>query len=109
MTEANFYEFRQNNSGGSFDTDMPRCLWIEASSEEEACAIAEEHGVYFDGIDKGIDCECCGDRWYRPWKDAMTREEVDSWYTQYWTGPNAVKWDKWEDPEIEFKIVEKKG
>ena len=107
MTEANFYEFHQNNTGGDFDTDMPRFMWIEASSEEEACAIAEEHGVYFDGIDKGYDCPCCGDRWYRPWR-SMSRAAVDLWYTEC-SGPDAIKWDKWEDPEVEFKIIEKKG
>jgi len=23
--------------------------------------------IYFDGVEKGYDCECCGDRWYEPW------------------------------------------
>lgn len=106
MTEANFYEFRQNNSGGSFNTKMPLYMWIEASSKEEACAIAEEHGVYFDGVDEGMDCPCCGDRWYRPWR-SMTREEVDE-SLAFELGPDAFNWGEWEDREAEFKIVEKK-
>ena len=108
MTEANFYEFYQNNSGGYFDTSMPLCLWVEASSAEEACAIAEEHGVYFDGVDKGIDCECCGDRWYSPlsFQHPKTREEVDE-LIEVRTGPDAIKWDEWPSQEAEFKVIEK--
>ena len=62
----NFYEFDQNNSGGSFDVTDKLChrLIIQASSEKEAIRIAEDMGVYFDGCEKGIDCDCCGDRWY---------------------------------------------
>jgi|DEB0MinimDraft_10_1074344.scaffolds.fasta_scaffold11020_3 hypothetical protein len=105
MTESKFYEFYQNNSGGYFDTSMPRFLWVEASSAEESCAIAEEHGVYFDGADKGIDCECCGDRWYRPY-GSVTREELDE-LIEVRTGPDAFKWDEWPSQEAEFKIVEK--
>ena len=106
MTDAKFYEFYQNNSGGYFDTSVPLCLWVEASSAEEACAIAEEHGVYFDGVDKGIDCECCGDRWYSPLDQPKTREEVDE-LIEVRTGPDAIKWDEWPSQEAEFKIVEK--
>jgi hypothetical protein len=105
MTESNFYEIYQNNSEGFFLTNMPRFLWVEASSVEEACAIAEEHGVYFDGIDKGIDCPCCGDRWYRP-NSPMNREEVEEKLAKL-TGPDALKWDEWPSQETEFKIVEK--
>lgn len=107
MTEANFYEFYQNNSGGWFDTKMPRMLWIQASSLEEACDIAEEHGVYFDGCEYGRDCHCCGDRWYRP-DSPMTREKVEEQLAKL-TGPDALKWDEWPSQEAEFKIVEKKG
>lgn len=106
MTEPNFYEFHQNNPGGFFDKNMPRYLWIEASSKDEACEIAEEHGVYFDGIDEGIDCPCCGDRWYRPWR-SMTREEIDESLARL-CDPDRFKWDKWPHPLAEFKIVEKK-
>ena len=107
MTETNFYEFRQNNTGGSFRQNMPRYLWIEASSEEEACSIAAEHGVYFDGVDRRIDCRCCGDRWYRPWR-SVNRTHIAE-IMEYHNNPDNFVWDKWEDPEVEFKIVEKKG
>jgi hypothetical protein len=66
MNMTKFYEYTQNNSGGSFEVDNDLChrLLIEADSAEQADAIAEALGVYFDGCDNGMDCECCGDRWY---------------------------------------------
>lgn len=65
MNNNNFYIFRQNNSGGSFtvDKDLSHFLFIEAPSEKEAMKKALDLGVYFYGVDEGIDCPCCGDRW----------------------------------------------
>lgn len=64
-----FYEFNQNNSGGSFDFDedagITHIVIVEADSEGEAIKRAEGIGLYFDG--KG-DCPCCGDRWSYPWR-----------------------------------------
>ena len=63
-----FYKYSQNNSGGGFDADervQPR-VFIEAESENEAEVIADRLGIYFDGVEKGHDCECCGDRWSYP-------------------------------------------
>lgn len=61
-----FYRFNQNNSGGSFveDEDLTHTVFIEAGSAKEANARAENFGIYFDGCNSGIDCDCCGDRWY---------------------------------------------
>lgn len=68
-----FYEFSQNNSGGSFDHDRDAgigySVWIEANNADQANALAEGIGLYFDGCDTGSDCACCGDRWYRAWSD----------------------------------------
>lgn len=68
LKETKFYEFTQNNSGGSFVVDEKLChrVIVEAKDEDEACDIAERMGVYFNGCEDGHDCECCGDRWYRP-------------------------------------------
>ena len=70
-----FYEFKQNNSGGSFAVNDQLChnLIIEANNSEEAESKAESMGVYFNGCDEGMDCPCCGDRWYRP-------DELESTY-----------------------------
>ena len=58
-----WYLFNQNNSGGYF-TPPAQYLWIEAENENEAERIAEEvFGVYYFGVDAGLDCPCCGDRW----------------------------------------------
>lgn len=62
----NVYELRQNNSGGVFIG--PTYVLIQADSEEQALVFAESHPdspVYFRGVLRGTDCECCGDRWYR--------------------------------------------
>ncbi|ANT41068.1 hypothetical protein BI024_gp64 [Streptomyces phage Nanodon] len=65
-----FFEYNQNNSGGSFDRDhsagISHYVIIEADSAIEANAKAEVIGLYFDG--EG-DCSCCGDRWYEAWSD----------------------------------------
>lgn len=61
-----FYEYTQNNSGGHFEVSEKLChrLFIEADSYSESESIAEDLGVYFNGVDDGFDCGCCGDRWY---------------------------------------------
>lgn len=62
-----FFEFRQNNSYGSFrfhrEAGISVHVIIEADSAEEANMRAEAIGLYFDGVERGIDCLCCGDRW----------------------------------------------
>jgi hypothetical protein len=62
----NFYEFCQNNTGGSFVVNDKLChrLIIEAKDGRAANRIAEDLGCYWDGVDSGMDCPCCGDRWY---------------------------------------------
>jgi hypothetical protein len=71
-----FYTFNQNNSGGSFDFDpqagVSHFVIVEADSDLDALSRAEDIGLYFDGIEKGYDCECCGDRWYQPYEADQT-------------------------------------
>lgn len=68
-----FYNFRQNNSGGGFNINPTSGVGIhtiiEANSMEEANETAERIGIYFNGVDRGHDCSCCGDRWSRAWRD----------------------------------------
>ncbi len=84
-----FYEFHQNNSGGSFEVDDahgigPR-VWIEGASVADAITRAETIGIYFDGCAIGRDCPCCGDRWYKPWRDdGSLQPEIDSEYDFNW-------------------------
>jgi hypothetical protein len=60
-----FYTFRQNNSFGIVDQDdhLDFVVIIESDSEHEAIQKALNIGIYFDGVDEGLDCACCGDRW----------------------------------------------
>ena len=67
-----FYEYSQNNSGGSFSNSekegIAEYVIIEALNAEHANTRAENIGLYFDGCDNGTDCSCCGDRWHRAYK-----------------------------------------
>lgn len=65
-----FYEYSQNNSGGHFHVDdkVCHCVIIEARSADEADIIAQDLGIYFDGVSKDLDCSCCGDRWTEAYK-----------------------------------------
>lgn len=101
-----WFEFDQNNSGGSFDVDDKLChrLFIEADDYDTAERIATHLGVYFNGVSQGIDCGCCGDRWsnYMPdelefpmdYEPSTIFHNVEE-YAQYmannygWTKPDA--------------------
>ena len=63
----NWYIFNQNNSYGSFHVTDTVChrLLIEAPNYGRAIEKAEELGCYWNGVTKGRDCSCCGDRWSR--------------------------------------------
>lgn len=62
-----FFHYHQNNSGGGMDIDdnIHINIIIEAKDNLHADTLAQQIGIYFDGIEKGEDCECCGDRWSR--------------------------------------------
>ena len=48
----------------------PVDVWVMAHDSSEACMLAETYaGVYFDGVEKGRDCACCGDRWYGAYEE----------------------------------------
>lgn len=57
-----WFLYRQNNSGGIFDEPAVH-VYVEADDTVEADRRAEELGIYFNGVESGYDCECCGDRW----------------------------------------------
>lgn len=89
-----WFNYRQNNSGGFFCEPAVN-VHIEADSAKEANRIAEENGLYFNGVDSHQDCECCGDRWHEQWDDEdgdkvpssygtpLTEEEKEG-KTLYW-------------------------
>lgn len=75
---TNFYQFSQNNPGGSFHVTDTLChrIFIEAASEKGAISKAEELGCYWDGVSDGIDCACCGDRW-SDWTQATDLDSIN--------------------------------
>ena len=60
-----WYEYSQNNSFGTWDINetVTQKVWVFAHDLAEANDFAETLGIYFNGVDEGIDCPCCGDRW----------------------------------------------
>jgi len=60
-----FFHFRHNNSGCSFTYNdiVAINVIVEASDADAANIIAQRIGIYFNGVDDGPDCPCCGDRW----------------------------------------------
>jgi hypothetical protein len=86
--EKRFYELSQNNSGGSFDLNERLChrLYIEAEDVEKAVKIAEGFGCYWDGVEKGMDCPCCGDRWHRA--ELVDLEKINT----QWNGYEITEW-----------------
>ena len=91
-----WFEYDQSNPGGSYDSSMPNKVFVEGKTAEEANDRAESVGVYFDGVDKGMDCSCCDDRWSRPWGDGE-----DSVFSRYWPGEGNIESTKVtpDDPE----------
>lgn len=79
--QTKFFEFHQNNSGGSFDIDDERGIgvnvWIEALNAADANDRAERLGIYFNGCSDGRDCDCCGDRWSAQWSDDRGSDKPD--------------------------------
>lgn len=73
------YVYWQNNSGGYFreirktykDNMLILPVKREGFSSNGYVSLAIEDKeiipkeVYFDGVEKGLDCPCCGDRWSR--------------------------------------------
>jgi hypothetical protein len=84
IVNTKFYEYDQNNSGGSFHNSekegIAEYVIIEALNAAHANARAEEIGLYFNGCDAGKDCSCCGDRWYRVYENYGSETIEESLY-----------------------------
>jgi hypothetical protein len=90
--DTKFFTFGQNNSGGGFHFDAKRGIThnviVEATDTEHAIARAEQIGLYWDGVDYGKDCECCGDRW-------STWCSEDAVPSVYGTPVAGLTWDQY--------------
>jgi len=59
-----YFEYRQKNSGGYY-YGPAKIVIIEAHDGAHADTIAvDTFDIYFDGLETGMDCDCCGARWY---------------------------------------------
>lgn len=88
---VSIYQYRQNNSGGSFVYDDPNGISEEVYIQADNPTMADEYamtlGIYFDGVASGRDCPCCGDRWQRAYE-----AEIELYFVRdYWRsdGPGA--------------------
>lgn len=91
MTTKKLFRFRQNNSGGEFivDDTVGVHVVIEAESADQANEVATKYlGIYFNGVDEGIDCECCGDRW-----DPVEGDGTDKVWICPPFGDSTREWD----------------
>ena len=87
--ENKFFLYRQNNSGGCFDQDENVDVNVIIEARYEPNRIAEDIGIYFDGVYKGMDCSCCGDRWYDSPDYYDTIEEALEYTYTKWGGTIA--------------------
>lgn len=99
--KLNFYEYNQNNSGGSFtvNKELAHRVFIEAENRERADEIAFGLGIYFNGVNDGVDCRCCGDRWNTPDElvfpyryGTFTKERAEKIVKKYKVGVKKTTW-----------------
>lgn len=89
MKDTRWYEFYQNNSGGDEILTLGQPIWVEADSADQANERALEFGVYFDGVDSGEDCDCCGNRWTRA-REEWSQKETPSGGALLPLGPKVI-------------------
>lgn len=86
---AKFFEFYQNNSGGSFEIDdaagIGTRVWVEAHNANQASRLAEAIGIYFNGCADDRDCGCCGDRWSEAYGDGEETPKINEEYDFNWS------------------------
>ena len=109
MNELKWFEFSQNNSGGHFDVDDKVChrLFVEAKSFDDAVEKAEELGCYWYGVDNGIDCPCCGDRWSKWCDDPVDLEKykTEGYRVSVYDGIWSDTEGEWENKYRKYGVV----
>lgn len=94
-----FYEWTQNNTYGHFEVDenISHRVVIEADSYEQAEDKAFDFGIYYNGVEDQMDCDCCGDRWYDGRE--LTDRSLDGKTIDEYLQDLADQYG-WEDPDI---------
>lgn len=102
----NWYCFYQNNSGGYFYVDDKVCyrLYIESDTLDNAITKAEELGCYWNGVSRGIDCSCCGDRWDKRDVDLI---DLDKYITDGYAVSVFNAEDEWYIKWGNYEIIKK--
>jgi len=92
-----FYMWSQNNSGGNFvvNDDLTWRVVIEANTYELAEDKALDFGIYYNGVEHHMDCDCCGDRWYEgkelDCEDQTLVEYLQEYADDYgWENPSVI-------------------
>ncbi|WP_435809569.1 DUF7296 family protein [Streptosporangium canum] len=110
-----FFQFSQNNSGGSFvydDDGTSVLVVVEADNATEANERAEDIGLYFDG---SVDCSCCGPRWNEAWDGdgddypayfGTNLLETELWYWPWMTGGRAEGFIHYKNGNIDAVMVQ---
>ena len=73
-----YFKFRQNNSVRSLFVGTP-LVFVQADNAADAnqhCTGSRR--IYFNGVADGVDCDCCGDRWY-PVHDDDAQDQPSSY------------------------------
>ena len=68
---------------------------VEGTDVKDITRRAEDIGLYWDGCRKGLDCSCCGDRWYPP--SYSTLDDTPSIYGEDVAAGVYVSDTKWID------------
>lgn len=99
--DTKFFDFRQNNSGGSFDFDenagISVNVIVEAMNKEHAISRASEIGLYFDGSG---DCSCCGNRWSDYLDSGTDKPTIYGMPIEEYVTTNTFKWMGKGKPEV---------
>jgi len=79
------YTFGQNNSGGFYKEPAKFIIVENAADNDAAFLAASVAGMYTDGVSLGVDCYCCGDRWYGCSEEHDTLDDALG-YVANWDG-----------------------
>ncbi len=102
-----FYAFYQNSSFGLYylDSVFAPVMIVESDSVDDANARAIDIGIYFDDVNTGKDCPCCGDRWKMVDQDDATPRPI--WRDQ--NVKSMSKTPRFHDDYVECRVFYKDG
>lgn len=96
----NFYVYTQNNPGGEliFTDELSVFVAIEAENPEDSDEHARRLGIYFDGVEDGVDCRRCGDRWFRTSDDKYSKINIEKEGSALAYMEKKASWEiRWND------------